>query len=131
MATDAQGNLYVPDVMNNRVLRFPFAATMSPIGFLSSCVSRFFFPAQNAALPLIVNNRDDLLTANGLMPIIQTVGLLAGPALAGFAIGLWGPQVAFIFNSAAFCLSVIAITTIGLITGGAGLIGRFVLREPG
>jgi len=82
------------------------------VGFLSSCVSRFFFPAQNAALPLIVNNRDDLLTANGLMQIIQTVGLLAGPALAGFAIGLWGPRVAFIFNSLTFCASVVAIATI-------------------
>jgi MFS family permease len=78
-------------------------------GFLMSCVSRFFFPAQNAALPLIVKDKDDLLAANGLMQTIQTVGLLAGPALAGFAIGLWGEQVAFIVDSASFLVSAAAI----------------------
>ncbi len=54
------------------------------VGFLMSCVSRFFFPAQNAVLPLIVPDKSDLLAANGLMQMVQTVGLLAGPALAGF-----------------------------------------------
>ncbi len=90
------------------------------VGFLMSCVSRFFFPAQNAALPLIVPDRDDLLAANGLMQIVQTVGLLAGPALAGFSIGLWGAQVAFVVNSVSFFISAAAIlsmkvphTTIG------------------
>jgi len=82
------------------------------VGFLMSCVSRFFFPAQNASLPLIVQDKDDLLAANGLMQTIQTVGLLAGPALAGFAIGLWGEQVAFIIDSASFLVSAGAIMTI-------------------
>ena len=82
------------------------------VGFLMSCVSRFFFPSQNAALPLIVQDEDDLLAANGLMQMVQTVGLLAGPALAGFAIGLWGERVAFLFDSATFFLSAVAILTI-------------------
>ena len=60
------------------------------VGFLMSCVSRFFFPAQNAVLPLIVTDKDDLLAANGLMQIVQTAGLLIGPALAGFSIGALG-----------------------------------------
>jgi MFS family permease len=81
------------------------------VGFLMSCVSRFFFPAQNATLPLIVQDKDDLLAANGLMQTIQTAGLLAGPALAGFAIGLWGEQVAFIIDSASFLVSAAAILT--------------------
>jgi len=81
------------------------------VGFLMSCVSRFFFPAQNASLPLIVKDRSDLLAANGLMQTIQTAGLLAGPALAGFAIGLWGEQVAFIVDSASFLVSAGAILT--------------------
>ena len=53
------------------------------VGFLMSCVSRFFFPAQNAVLPLIVPDKDDLLAANGLMQIVQTAGLLIGPTLGG------------------------------------------------
>jgi DHA3 family macrolide efflux protein-like MFS transporter len=79
------------------------------VGFLMSSVSRFFFPAQNASLPLIVRDRDDLLAANGLMQIVQTLGLLIGPALAGFSIALWGEQVAFIVDSATFFVSAAAI----------------------
>ncbi len=75
------------------------------IGFLMSCVSRFFYPAQSAVLPLIVTDPNDLVAANGLMQIVQTVGLLAGPALAGFTIGLWGEWVAFVFDSISFLIS--------------------------
>jgi MFS family permease len=80
-------------------------------GFLMSCVSRFFFPSQSAVLPLIVPDRDELLAANGLMQLVQTVGLVVGPAMAGFAISLWGEQVAFAFDSVTFLVSAIAILT--------------------
>ncbi len=82
------------------------------VGFLMSCVSRFFFPAQNAALPLIVPDKDDLLAANGLMQIVQTVGLLVGPAMAGFAIGIWGEEVAYVVDSVTFFLSAASISLI-------------------
>lgn len=79
------------------------------VGFLMSSVSRFFFPSQNAVLPLIVPDKNDLLTANGLMQIVQTVGMLVGPAMAGFAIALWGEKVAFLVDSTTFFLSALAI----------------------
>jgi DHA3 family macrolide efflux protein-like MFS transporter len=79
------------------------------VAFLMSSVSRFFFPAQNAVLPLIVRDRDHLLAANGLMQVVQTAGLLIGPALAGFAIGFWGAQIAFLVDSATFFVSASAI----------------------
>ena len=82
------------------------------VGFLMAGVSRFFFPAQNAVLPLIVPDEDDLLAANGLMQIVQTAGLLLGPALAGFTIGLWGEQIAFVADSLTFLVSALAIVTI-------------------
>jgi DHA3 family macrolide efflux protein-like MFS transporter len=84
------------------------------VGFLMSCVSRFFFPAQNALLPLVVQDRDDLLAANGLMQAVQTVGLLVGPAMAGFAIGFWGEQVAFLVDSATFIVSAALILTMAV-----------------
>jgi DHA3 family macrolide efflux protein-like MFS transporter len=80
------------------------------VGFLMSCVSRFFFPSQNAVLPLVVPDKNDLLAANGLMQIVQTMGLLVGPALAGFSIGIWGEQVAFLVDSGTYMLSALAIT---------------------
>ena len=85
------------------------------VGFLMSSTSQFFFPARNALLPLIVTEKQDWLQANGLMQIIQTVGLLAGPALAGFAIGLWGEKIAFVINSAGFIVSAVAVFTIRMI----------------
>ena len=94
------------------------------VGFLMSCVSRFFFPAQNAALPLIVTDKDDLLAANGLMQIVQTAGFLIGPALAGFSIGLWGEQIAFIVDSATYFFSAAAIAIMAVPHTTAS-------REPG
>jgi DHA3 family macrolide efflux protein-like MFS transporter len=84
------------------------------VGFLMSCVSRFFFPAQNAVLPLLVPDKDDLLTANGLMQIVQTAGFLVGPALAGFSIGIWGERVAFLADSATYFVSAVAIMTMAV-----------------
>jgi DHA3 family macrolide efflux protein-like MFS transporter len=82
------------------------------VGFLMSCTGQFFFPARNALLPLLVPEKQDWLQANGLMQIIQTVGLLAGPALAGFAIGLFGERVAFLVNSSGYIASAIAVIAI-------------------
>ncbi len=90
------------------------------VGFLMSCVSRFFFPAQNAALPLVVTDKDDLLAANGLMQIVQTLGLLVGPALAGFSIGIWGEQVAFLVDSGTYLVSALAIVTMTIPRTTAG-----------
>lgn len=77
------------------------------IGFLMSCVSRFFHPALNAILPQIVRDDNDLLAANGLMQLVTTIGLLAGPAMAGLAIGYWGTSIAFIIDC--ICLLIAAL----------------------
>jgi DHA3 family macrolide efflux protein-like MFS transporter len=90
------------------------------VAFLMSCVSRFFFPSQNAVLPLIVPDKNDLLAANGLMQIVQTMGLLVGPALAGFSIGVWGEQVAFLVDSGTFLASALAISLMAVPRTTAG-----------
>ncbi len=80
--------------------------------FLMSSTSQFFFPSRGALLPLIVPESADWLAANGLMQIIQTVGMIVGPSLAGFAIGLYGERVAFIVNSGGFIISALAVLAI-------------------
>jgi len=79
------------------------------IGFLMSSVSRFFHPAMNAILPQIVKDNNDLLAANGLMQLVTTIGLLAGPAIAGIAIGYWGTSIAFIIDSICLLLAALVI----------------------
>ncbi len=81
------------------------------VGFMVSTISRFFFPARSAAIPLIVD-KEELMVANGLSQITQTVALIVGSALAGFAIGLWGEQVAFIADGLSFFISAAFIFTI-------------------
>lgn len=104
------------------------------VGFLNSSVSQFFVPARGAVLPLIVTDKEDWMPANGLMQIVQTLGLLAGPALAGFAIDAWGESVAFIANSIAYLLSAAAVYTMQvprttLERGSTGLSVPVVLTE--
>ena len=82
------------------------------VGFLVSCAGQFFMPARGAVLPLIVPDPADWLAANATMRIIQTVGMLAGPALAGVTIGGWGEQVAFIADGSSFLLSAAAVALI-------------------
>jgi MFS family permease len=82
------------------------------VAFLMSSTSQFFYPSRGALLPLIVPESADWLAANGLMQIIQTVGMIVGPSLAGFAIGLYGERVAFIVNSCGFIISALAVLTI-------------------
>jgi MFS transporter, DHA3 family, macrolide efflux protein len=82
------------------------------VAFLMSTTSQFFFPSRGALLPLIVPESEDWLAANGLMQIIQTVGMVAGPSLAGFAIGLYGERVAFIVNCFGFIISAVAVLII-------------------
>jgi MFS transporter, DHA3 family, macrolide efflux protein len=79
------------------------------VGFLVSCISQFFGPARGAALPLVVPDPQDWLAANGAMRVLQTVGMLAGPALAGVTIGQWGERVAFVADGSSFLLSGLAI----------------------
>lgn len=81
------------------------------VGFLVSTASRFFYPARSAAIPLIVD-KDELMVANGLSQITQMVALIAGSALAGFAIGLWGAQVAFFADALSYFISAGFILTI-------------------
>jgi len=98
------------------------------VAFAMSCISRFFYPARGAALPLIVTEADDLLAANGLMQIVETVGLLAGPALAGFTIGIWGSGAAFVVDSASFLVSAGAILLMTVPLTTAGRQGALVAR---
>ncbi len=94
------------------------------VGLLVSCAAQFFSPARGAVLPLIVPGRDDWLSANAAMRIIQTVGMLAGPALAGAAIGLWGERAAFIADGASFLVSAAAVALMAIPRTTPGLAGE-------
>jgi len=79
-----------------------------------------FNPARTALIPNVVQE-EDLLSANGWMQIGRTMARLAGPALGGVAVGLWGTRAAFLVDSASFLISGAMIFGItGVITKASG-----------
>lgn len=84
------------------------------VGLLISVAGRFFYPAQSALIPALVNE-DELLAANSLSQLTMTAALLVGPALAGFTIAWLGAGAAFVVDSVSFLVSAVAIWSIGAV----------------
>lgn len=88
------------------------------LAFVQSAISGFFFPAKNALIPQLVEERD-LLTANALSQTTQVGAMIFGPALAGFTIERAGLAASFVIDavtfliSALFLLSMAPVPTLG------------------
>ncbi len=82
-------------------LLYPAAAGLATIGTA-------FYPARSAIIPNIVKPTL-LLSANTLIQVSYIVALICGATLAGFAVRLWGPDAAILFDSASFLLSALLI----------------------
>jgi MFS family permease len=74
------------------------------VGILQSVCAQFYFPARNAAVPLVVKE-EDLTAANGLLQVTMTFAMIAGAGLAGVTIQLFGVGFAFLANSAGFAVA--------------------------
>jgi len=90
--------------------------------FLMASFGVFFYPARTALLPSMVED-DELMSANGTMQLGNTIARLAGPALAGLVIGIWGVQAAFWIDSASFLISAF------FVLGISGIITRVVSSQ--
>ncbi len=73
-------------------------------------LTTYFEPARNAVIPNIVRE-EQLFLANGLIQATFIVGTVVGAAAAGFAVDAFSPYYAFIFDSATFLFSAVAIST--------------------
>jgi len=89
---------------------------------LHASASAFFNPAVAATIPNLVGP-DQLTRANSLTQISETGSGVAGPALGGLIIALWGVPVAFLVNGLSFLLS-------GLWAVGISFPRRPALTEP-
>lgn len=74
-------------------------------------IAGMFFPARNAILPDLVDERE-LGAANTLSSSTWSTMLAIGAALGGFAAGRWGIYPAFIIDSGTFLLSALLISRI-------------------
>ncbi len=80
---------------------YPAAAGLAMVGTA-------FYPARNAIVPNIVSPAL-LLSANTLIQVSYIIALIFGATLAGFAVRLWGPAAAILFDSFTFLVSALLI----------------------
>ncbi len=79
-----------------------------------STVSTFFFPARTAMLPLMLE-KDQLLAANALAQLTQTLAFVVGAALAGVMVGMADATApAFMVDSLSFFVSAFFIARISI-----------------
>ncbi len=71
-------------------------------------------PAQASLLPVLVRDRDQLTAVNVLSGWVESLSVLAGPALAGVMITLGGPGAALAAFAALVAGSALAVTSQGL-----------------
>ncbi|MEI8332931.1 MAG: MFS transporter [Chloroflexota bacterium] len=81
------------------------------IGFLVGVLTVFFDVAYQAYLPSLVD-RDRILDGNAKLETSRSVAQTAGPALAGWLIGVLTAPIAIVVNSVTFVASAIALLLI-------------------
>src|SRR5258705_3417122 len=74
-------------------------------------LSTFFEPAETAAIPSIVSDRE-LVTANAVSSVTWSVMLTLGAAIGGIITGWFGTSVAFILDALTYLLSAALIASI-------------------
>lgn len=82
------------------------------VAFIQSSASMFFGPAESAIVPNLVEE-EQLVPANALGNLNNTIARLAGPPIGGILFGLFGLDLVVIIDSASF---LIAATLIALMS---------------
>ena len=89
--------------------------------------SRFFSPAQRSSVPDLVDPQE-LMAANGLLEGAGNAAFIAGPAVAGALMALWGAIPLLFLDAATFVASALLLWGVALGRGG-GRSGRNVFAE--
>lgn len=74
------------------------------VAFLESTISQVFVPAKNALIPRLVAERD-LMAANSLNAMSDSLTRLVGPSLGGALLGLLGFTSVVLFDTLTYLLS--------------------------
>jgi MFS family permease len=82
------------------------------VAFLQSTLTIAFDSAEFAAIPSLVNSRDDLVTANGRIQASYYAAQVAGPLLAGLLIAAISVQQVFWLDAASFLLSAASLAMV-------------------
>jgi len=94
--------------------------------FFCGAGAALFQPALSASIPNIVR-RDQLGPANSLITTTYNLGFVAGPAIGGIIVGIWGVAPALVGDAASFLLSALLIG-LARVPQEAREVGRLDLR---
>ena len=83
------------------------------VAFIESTASNFFGPAESAIVPSLVPE-EELVPANALGNLNNTIARLVGPPIGGALLGLWGLQAVVIVDSASFLIAGALIACISI-----------------
>jgi MFS family permease len=81
------------------------------VEFFQATVAQFFEPAENALLPTLVDE-DRLVSANALNSLNNNLGRLIGPALGGFAAGLFSLAGVVVLDGISFLVAALLIAAL-------------------
>ncbi len=95
----------------NAALPHPSVVVLFVIAGLMSAVSGFHSPALESLTPKLVT-AEDLPAVSALASLRGTTAAIAGPALAGITIAVFGLPFTFGLDAATFAVSLVAITAI-------------------
>jgi MFS family permease len=82
------------------------------IAFLQSTLTIAFDSGEFAAIPSLVERKDDLVTANGRIQASYSAAQVAGPLLAGLLIATISVQQVFWLDAASFLLSALSLAMV-------------------
>jgi MFS family permease len=82
------------------------------LAITSTIISGSYPPAQAALMPTLVDSPEELTAANVVGNTISSLGMFAGPAVAGILLALSGPAAVFALNGALFVWSAIFIAMV-------------------
>jgi len=87
-------------------------AALGPMAAVIGAGEGLFLPASMAIMPSLVGDTQ-LQAANAISMAGMQVGALAGPALAGTLVAVWGSAPAFAVDAATFGVSALSLAMIG------------------
>jgi len=83
------------------------------VAFLETTISQFFDPAKNAIVPALVTGQD-LVRANSLNALSDSITRMIGPVLGGFTLGLFGLRGIILLDFVSYLVSALLIALIKL-----------------
>jgi len=81
------------------------------VAFVESILAQFFVPANSAMLPTLVGD-DEILAANSLLGVNNSLTRLVGAPAGALVVGIWGAGAVVLLDSVSFGLAAVLIASI-------------------